>query len=139
METNKTPKDIPLEGEIKYIAPLKVGDIVYWTGDIATANFHVDRCEIRKVEESRSRPGEFTYYIRYVNFDGRKCSKQTPYTLWPDRGLYHIYRTPEEAMQANITRYRRNVVHDMEEFAKATKKWGIQLPPSALIQLPQNT
>ncbi len=138
METNKVPKDIPLEGEVKYIPPLKVGDIVYWTGDFCS-RFFVGKCEIRKIEESKSHPGKFTYYIRYVEVGGRKCSKQIPFTLWPEDGLYHIYRTPEEAMQDNIERYRRSVARDMEAFAKATKKWGILLPMSELIQLPQDT
>lgn len=112
----------------KPVPELKVGDRCYTSGGCGEYD-SVAVCEIRKVEVNWVGTDEegywnIKYYIREnVNIPALKSTRMCAYHL-DNEGIYDIYRTPQEAMDDNIRRFKERVMNTTMSMRKTMRRLG---------------
>ena len=114
---------------------LKVGDICYTHWAWGKSYAHVSKCEVRKVEvkwiEPESWRGDseghwrIDYYIRTdIDKKSLKSTKMNAYGLYDNDHISQIYLTPQEVMEDNIRRFKKDVMLDVEQMRKSMARLG---------------
>lgn len=114
----------------KPVPELKVGDRCYCSGGSWDDYSWVSTCEVRKVEvrwyEFSDGEGYWSvnYYIRTdVDKPALKSTRMCAYNL-DGEGIYTIYRTPQEVMDAQIKRFKKMVMNTAMCMRRTMRKLG---------------